>query len=58
MAEAHPIGRMGAATEVAEAILFLASEAAAFITGISLPVDGGITSHTGLPDMRTFRSAP
>jgi meso-butanediol dehydrogenase/(S,S)-butanediol dehydrogenase/diacetyl reductase len=58
MAEAHPIGRMGTAAEVAEAILFLASDAAAFITGVSLPVDGGITSHTGLPDMMTFRSAP
>lgn len=56
MAEAHPIGRMGEAVEVAAAILFLASDAAAFITGVSLPVDGGITVHTGLPNMMTYRS--
>jgi meso-butanediol dehydrogenase/(S,S)-butanediol dehydrogenase/diacetyl reductase len=58
MAAAHPLGRMGDATEVAEAILFLASDAAAFITGTSLPVDGGMLAHTGLPDMTTFRAHP
>ena len=58
MAAAHPLGRMGVATEVAAAVLFLASDAAAFITGVSLPVDGGITAHTGLPDMTTFRATP
>jgi meso-butanediol dehydrogenase/(S,S)-butanediol dehydrogenase/diacetyl reductase len=56
MAAAHPLQRMGTATEVAAAILFLASDAAAFITGVSLPVDGGITAHTGLPDMTALRS--
>jgi NAD(P)-dependent dehydrogenase (short-subunit alcohol dehydrogenase family) len=37
----HPLGRFGRATEVAEAALYLASDAAGFTTGVSLPVDGG-----------------
>jgi NAD(P)-dependent dehydrogenase (short-subunit alcohol dehydrogenase family) len=32
---------MGRAEEIAEAVLYLASDAAKFTTGISLPVDGG-----------------
>lgn len=37
----HPLGRLGKPVEVAEAIVFLASPAAAYITGVCLPVDGG-----------------
>ncbi len=37
----HPIGRLGEPEEVAQAIAFLASEQASFITGAILPVDGG-----------------
>ena len=37
----HPMGRIGEPLEVARAILFLASDAASFITGAILPVDGG-----------------
>ena len=41
MKEAHPIGRLGEPSEVASAILFLASDDASFVTGAILPVDGG-----------------
>ncbi len=37
----HPMGRLGEPEEVAEAIVFLASDQASFITGAILPVDGG-----------------
>ncbi|MBN8731627.1 MAG: glucose 1-dehydrogenase [Acidobacteria bacterium] len=40
----HPIGRNGQALDVARAILFLASQEAAWITGAVLPVDGGVTA--------------
>jgi NAD(P)-dependent dehydrogenase (short-subunit alcohol dehydrogenase family) len=42
-----PLGRkMGTAWDVAYAALFLASDEAKFITGVSLPVDGGASVHT------------
>lgn len=41
MEKSHPIGRLGESREVAQAILFLASDDASFITGAILPVDGG-----------------
>lgn len=37
----HPIGRIGRPEEVASVIAFLASEDAGFMTGLSIPVDGG-----------------
>jgi NAD(P)-dependent dehydrogenase (short-subunit alcohol dehydrogenase family) len=42
---AHPMGRLGEPSEVAEAILFLASDRASFITGAILPVDGGFLAR-------------
>jgi NAD(P)-dependent dehydrogenase (short-subunit alcohol dehydrogenase family) len=43
--QAQPLGRLATAAEVASAVLFLASAAAGFITGVALPVDGGFTAE-------------
>ncbi len=43
-ADRHPMKRMGRDSDVANAIKFLASDAAAFITGAELVVDGGMTA--------------
>lgn len=40
----HPINRFGQPEEVAEAVLWLASDATSFVTGVALPVDGGLTA--------------
>ena len=43
--QAQPLGRLATPAEVASAVLFLATPAAAFITGVALPVDGGFTAE-------------
>jgi NAD(P)-dependent dehydrogenase (short-subunit alcohol dehydrogenase family) len=43
-AERNPMKRFGSVDEVAAAVLFLASDAASYVTGIELPVDGGLGS--------------
>ena len=42
--QAHPVGRIGEADEVAAAVLWLSSDAASFVTGLAHTVDGGLTS--------------
>jgi NAD(P)-dependent dehydrogenase (short-subunit alcohol dehydrogenase family) len=41
----HPVGRMGRAEEVADAVLWLCSDGASFVTGHALAVDGGMVSR-------------
>ena len=41
-----PLGRMGAPEEVAEAYVWLASDAASFVNGAVLSVDGGVVTGT------------
>jgi NAD(P)-dependent dehydrogenase (short-subunit alcohol dehydrogenase family) len=44
---ACPMGRMGTGWDVAHAAVFLASDQASYITGVCLPVDGGISLRGG-----------
>lgn len=48
-ADAIPMGRGGRPEELAEAIVFLLSDAASFITGVALPVDGGKAAQLYMP---------
>ncbi|MGI9597562.1 MAG: SDR family oxidoreductase, partial [Acidimicrobiales bacterium] len=47
MAARVPLGRFAEPREIAHAIAFLASPASSFISGVALPVDGGVTGGTG-----------
>jgi NAD(P)-dependent dehydrogenase (short-subunit alcohol dehydrogenase family) len=47
-ATAHPIGRRSSPEEQALALLFLASDAASYINGVDLPVDGGFAATLAL----------
>jgi NAD(P)-dependent dehydrogenase (short-subunit alcohol dehydrogenase family) len=47
LAKTQPIGRMGKPEEVASLALFLCSDAAAFITGVDYPLDGGFMNLHG-----------
>lgn len=49
-----PMGRIGKPEEIAEVVAFLASDAASFMTGAIVPVDGGLTASSGLPNLNTF----
>lgn len=42
ISDAHPLRRVGESSEVAEVVVFLASEAASFVTGANWSVDGGL----------------
>jgi meso-butanediol dehydrogenase/(S,S)-butanediol dehydrogenase/diacetyl reductase len=38
----HPLGRLGTPRDIAEAFVYLASDEASWVTGVALPVDGGL----------------
>ena len=44
-AAVEPVGRMGTPEEVAEAVVWLCSEAASFVTGHAMAVDGGFVAR-------------
>lgn len=54
MEEAIPLARLGTPRDVANAVLFLASDEASYITGTTIIVDGGQT----LPEGKDFRISP
>ena len=47
--EAIPMGRLGQPEEMANVVLFLASDLASFVTGAAFVADGGQTAKTGSP---------
>ena len=48
----HPLGRNGKPEEVAALATFLASDQAAFITGVAVPIDGGFNAGAFVPPIR------
>ncbi len=43
--DCHPVGRFGKPDEVAEAVVWLCSDAASFVTGHAMAIDGGLTAQ-------------
>ena len=54
----QPLPHQGHTVDVAEAVLYLASDRAAHVTGVVLPVDGGISTGTSPARARTAMPAP
>ena len=50
------LGRIGEPEDIAAAAAFLASEDASFITGVNLPVDGGVSASNGQPNFLALMS--
>jgi meso-butanediol dehydrogenase/(S,S)-butanediol dehydrogenase/diacetyl reductase len=49
--ERIPLGRPAQPSEIAAVVAFLASDDASMVTGVALPVDGGVTASNGQPNM-------
>jgi NAD(P)-dependent dehydrogenase (short-subunit alcohol dehydrogenase family) len=47
VARTHPLERLGTPEDVSRAVVFLLSDAAGWITGVTLPVDGGVSEASG-----------
>ena len=56
-AAVYPLQRVGEPGDVASAIVFLCSRAASWVTGVALPVDGGLTQAAGAADSPILRAA-
>lgn len=55
MVRRTPMNRMGGPKDIAEAVLFLVSDKASFITGVTLYVDGGYSAYHGPEAVPSFR---